>query len=148
MVTRAGTRTAALLAAAALTLLPASGCAAAARVLSVASTATTIADVVDAGSWSTAPTLTGTGGSAVHATIRGTHGAGLRLNRSPGADRLGVLPDGAVVTVRCRATGREVTGPYGPSSGWDLVDAPGGTSGYMSEAYLALDADPASVPPC
>jgi hypothetical protein len=84
----------------------------------------------------------------VHAVVGGTRGSGLRLNGRPGADRLSVLPDGTRVAVSCQSPGPHVNGAYESTSTWVSVRTSDGRSGYMSIAYLVLDADTASVPPC
>ena len=48
----------------------------------------------------------------VHATVTGTHGTGLRLERGLGQDRLAVLADGTAVTEVCETSGPKV-GPHG-----------------------------------
>lgn len=134
-----------LLAAALVLLLPLSGCALAGRLLGTASAAS-VRDALDTDPERAVPATTGA--RVIHAVVNGTRGSGLRLNRDPGAGRIAVLPDGTVVTVLCHAVGRPVTGPYGSTSTWSYVTAPDGRNGYMSDAYLVLDADPAAVPRC
>ncbi len=81
-------------------------------------------------------------GTEVLATVVGTGGSGLRVNRVPGADRVGVLPDGSVVVVLCAAGGPQVTGRRGESSTWSHVRTADGTTGYMSDAYLDVAGTP------
>ena len=141
-------RTLLVLAVAVLIALPVSGCALAGRLLSAAGAASTVHDILEAGAGPPAPARTGSQSREVHAVVSGTGGSGLRLNRSPGEDRLGVLPEGTEVTVTCRAVGRPVTGPYGSTSTWSRVHTPDGRDGFMSDAYLVLDVEPAAVPSC
>lgn len=145
--TGVGRRTGSLVAVVLLLMLV-SGCAVATRVLAAAEVASSVHDVIDTGTEPTTWAGSVSGSQGGYAVISGTRGSGLRLNGSPGADRLSVLPDGTRVRVICRADGPRVAGPHGPASTWSRVDTPDGRSGYMSDAYLAHATDPTAVPRC
>ncbi|MCO1657835.1 SH3 domain-containing protein [Pseudonocardia humida] len=137
-----------LLAAAALLVLPVGGCAVAGRLLTAAGTAASVVEMVEPGAEAGAATSAAAERRTAHAVVSGTGRSGLRLNRVPGAERLAVLPDGTRVEVRCRAVGRVVGGPYGPTAAWSSVRTPDGRTGYMSEAFLRFEIDPDGVSPC
>jgi hypothetical protein len=135
-------------AAVALTLaaLPLTGCAVAARLATTAEAVSTIRDVLDAGRAAPAPAPTAA--VEVHAVVDHTHGSGLRLEARPGSGRRAVLPEGSVVTVLCSTPGPEVDGPRGRTVQWSFVRTGDGQDGYLSEAFLVLDADRSAVRPC
>lgn len=141
-------RTGLLVAALVVSALPLSGCAMALRVLSAAEGVAVVGQLLAPPTGPPAMERSVTESHDVHAVVGGTRGSGLRLNGRPGADRLSVLPDGTHVAVSCRTPGPHVNGPYASTSTWVDVRTSDGHSGYMSIAYLVLDADPATVPSC
>jgi hypothetical protein len=149
---RRGTRTVVragqLLAAVALLVLPVQGCALAGRLLTAAGTAASVVEMVEPDAEAGAATSAAAERRTAYAVVSGTGRSGLRLNRQPGVERLAVLPDGTRVEVLCRAVGRVVAGPYGPTPGWSSVRTPDGRTGYMSDAFLRIDVDPDGVSPC
>lgn len=127
-----------------LLALPLSGCAATLRFLAAAEGAVAVGEALGDRADRAVPSVSGS--RVVHAVVSGTGGSGLRLNGRPGADRLAVLPDGAVVTSTCLAAGPQVDGPRGSTSTWIKVRTSDGRRGFMSAAYLVLDT--AEVAPC
>lgn len=50
------------------------------------------------------------------------HHANLRDGPGTGSDIIGSLPDGAVINIVCTMSGDSVTGTYGTSAVWDMLD--------------------------
>lgn len=137
-----------LVAAVVLSVLPLSGCAAALRVMAAAEGVAAAGELLDPHGGPPSAERSAAENLDVRAVVGGTRGSGLRLNGRPGADRLAVLPDGTDVAVDCRTPGPHVDGPYASTSTWVGVRTWDGRSGFLSTAYLLLDADAATVPPC
>lgn len=146
MTTTTLARATAALALAAALAVSTSGCALAGRALTTAEVWTLVDDLTEESTDRTPSVLLAAEDGTPRAVVTGTGGEGLRLNGRPGADRLDVLPDGALVTVECWADGPTVVGPMGTTSAWARVGAPGGATGYMSGAYL--ETSPGPVPAC
>lgn len=125
-----------------------SSCALAARLLATVEVVSAIQDMGDSPEVAATSPVVATGGADVRAVVAGTGGSGLRLQGRPGADRLSVFPDGTVVTVECQATGPSIASRNGESAIWSRVLTPAGSTGFMSDAYLRFESDPAAVPPC
>lgn len=137
---------AALLAACVLTA-SLSGCAVAARALTTAEALSVLHDLAE-GLPDESPAPVSDRSGLVLAVVTGTGGAGLRLNGSPGADRLTVLPDHTVVVVDCVAEGPTIDGPVARTPAWSHVTAPDGLTGYLSNGYLEIDPGSPAVPAC
>lgn len=138
-------RHAALSVCAVMISLSSSGCAAAARVLTVVQAVSTVHNMLA----SLSPSDTSDSGSSTqHAVVSGTGGSGLRLERHPGSGRLSTWPDGSSVTVQCTATGPPVAGPRGATSTWSRVTTADRSRGFMSNAYLTITTDADSMLPC
>jgi hypothetical protein len=129
-----------------LAAAPFTGCAVAARLATTAEAVSTIRDVLGTGRES--PESAPTAAVDVHAVVDHTHGSGLRLDARPGSGRITVLADGSVVTVLCSTTGPGVDGSRGTTVQWSFVRTGDGHEGYMSEAFLVLDADRSAVRSC
>lgn len=64
-------------------------------------------------------------------------GGGLVIRTSPSvsAAQVGMIPEGATVTVSCITRGDNVSGPFGDDSWWDRVTY-AGTSGWVTDQYM------------
>jgi hypothetical protein len=120
-----------------LLALPVSGCAVLGRALTAIEVVSTVDDLAGTSRVPRDPT----------AVVTGTNGQGLRLNIAPGEGRITVLSDGSSVDVDCEVQGPLVTSRWRDSATWSRVRTADGLSGYLSNAYLDVDA-PGEVPAC
>ena len=141
-------RIVALLVCMAMVSLSLSGCAAAARVLTAVDAVSRLHDIIASSPPSSAAGPRPSETSKAHATVFGTRGAGLRLERRPGTGRLSVWPDGSDLTIECAAIGPRISGPGGATSTWSRVTTADGNQGFMSDAYLKITEGTGAVPPC
>ena len=91
----------------------------------------------------------GSGGSAVPASVAWTGGIGLHIRPSPdytGAS-IGIVSDGATLSIGCTTTGETVSGPFGPTDLWDYVSY-NGQVGYVSDGYLNTGTNDPVAPSC
>ena len=86
----------------------------------------------------------GGGNDDVLGTIE-TSGANLKVRKSPStsAEQVGVVADGAVVTITCQKIGTKVTGAFGTSKLWDFIG-----TGYVADAYVSTGSDGQVAPTC
>ena len=63
------------------------------------------------------------------------------------APKIGCIPKGNVVSIRCTTTSNSVTGPYGASSLWDRVSY-GGRTGFIADAWVYTGTAKAAAPTC
>lgn len=86
----------------------------------------------------------GGGDDGVVGTIE-TSGANLKVRKSPStnAEQVGVVADGAVVTITCQKIGSKVTGTFGTSKLWDFIG-----TGYVADAYVSTGSDGQVAPTC
>lgn len=86
----------------------------------------------------------GGGDDGVVGTIE-TSGANLKVRKSPStnAEQVGVVADGAAVTITCQKIGSKVTGTFGTSKLWDFIG-----TGYVADAYVSTGSDGQVAPTC
>jgi hypothetical protein len=67
----------------------------------------------------------------------------IRAGASSTTAALGVVGDGATVTITCQKAGQSVTGTYGTSTWWDKIGA-----GFVADAYVSTGSDGRVAPLC
>ncbi|WP_051470971.1 M23 family metallopeptidase [Patulibacter minatonensis] len=84
------------------------------------------------------------------ATVRTDEGLPVVGRRGPrsAAAALVRLPTGTKVRIVCQTTGQQVTGKYGTSRIWDLIDLGGGRGAYVTDTYVYTGSDGRVAPTC
>ena len=78
-----------------------------------------------------------------------TEGIGLHIRLGPdytGAS-IGIVSDGATLSIGCTTRGETVSGPFGPTDLWDYVSY-NGQVGYVSDGYLNTGTNDPVAPSC
>ncbi|MFH9677239.1 SH3 domain-containing protein [Streptomyces sp. NPDC017405] len=89
---------------------------------------------------------TATGAVAAVRTYAVAPGVQLNVRSGPGTqyNLVRVLPEGVSVPIYCQTPGTTVTGPYGTTKIWDLIDS----GEYVSDAYVHTGSDGYIAPRC
>ena len=84
------------------------------------------------------------------ATIRTDNGVPVSARRAPrtSAKRVLRLRDGDRVRILCQRRGERVTGKYGTSRLWDLIEIGGGRGAYVTDTYVYTGSDGRVAPRC
>lgn len=84
------------------------------------------------------------------ATVRTDNGLRVHARMRPRTDARSVrtFRDGDRVRIVCQKLGDQVTGKYGTSRLWDLVDLGGGRGAYVTDTYVYTGSDGRVAPAC
>jgi len=84
------------------------------------------------------------------ATIRTDNGLPVHARRAPrpSAASVRTFSNGNRVKIVCQTTGARVTGKYGTSRLWDLIDLGNGRGAYVTDTYVYTGSDGRVAPAC
>jgi pyruvate/2-oxoglutarate dehydrogenase complex dihydrolipoamide acyltransferase (E2) component len=84
------------------------------------------------------------------ATIRTDNGMLVKARRGPRTTAAEVrsLKGGTGVQIVCQTRGEQVTGKFGTSRIWDLIDLGGGRGAYVTDTYVYTGSDGRVAPDC
>jgi hypothetical protein len=80
-------------------------------------------------------------------TIRISPCLNLRSGPNGSTTLIGCIPEDTVISIECTAQGDAVTGPWDTTTIWDRTTY-GGTTGYVSDAYVYTGTNSAVAPAC